>query len=202
MRLGIQGLDGKRAFDLVIGTAALTASAPILLGIAVVMRGSGDRGPFFHRARRVGEGAKVITVFKIRTMDAGTSGPNLTAHDDPRVTRIGRMLRRRRIDELPQLLNVVRGDMSLVGPRPENPLFVDLADPLHRRVFMSKPGMTGASQLKYRDEALLLAGPDPETYYREVILPDKLRLDADYLEHRSLWLDLQILAKTVAAVLR
>ena len=133
-------------------------------------------------------------------MAEGSSGSGLTTPDDPRVTRVGRVLRHYRVDELPQLVNVVRGDMSLVGPRPEDPRFVDLADPLHRRVFSAKPGITGPAQLQFRNEAGLLIGPDFERHYREEILPAKLQLDADYLEHRSAWLDLRILVRTLGAI--
>jgi lipopolysaccharide/colanic/teichoic acid biosynthesis glycosyltransferase len=165
------------------------------------MRLSADRGPFLHRARRMGEGGRIIVVLKIRTMTEGSGGSPLTASDDPRVTRLGRTLRRYRIDELPQLVNVVRGEMSMVGPRPEDPAFVDLGDALHRKVFMARPGITGLAQLQYHAEAALLEGPDAEARYRGEVLPAKLRLDAEYLDHRSVWLDLRILARTVGTVL-
>jgi lipopolysaccharide/colanic/teichoic acid biosynthesis glycosyltransferase len=180
---------------------ALLVVAPILAGVALAMRLSGDRGPFLYRALRVGEGMRPITVLKIRTMRAHSRGPKLTAHEDPRVTRLGRVLRRYRIDELPQLLNVVRGEMSLVGPRPEDPRYVDSSDPVHRRVFAARPGITGLAQLAFRDEADLLTGPDPEWRYRESILPAKLRLDVEYLDHRSTRLDLRILARTALSLI-
>jgi lipopolysaccharide/colanic/teichoic acid biosynthesis glycosyltransferase len=191
----------KRAMDVVLGTIGLVMAAPILAWAAVAMRLSGDRGPFLYRARRVGEGGELFTILKIRTMTTDRSGSKLTLAGDPRVTRVGRTLRRYRLDELPQLVNVVRGDMSLVGPRPEDPAYVDLTDALHRRVFSAKPGITGLAQLAYRDEATLLGGADAEQRYRDEILPAKLRLDAEYLDRRSTLLDLQILARTVAAVL-
>ncbi len=167
----------------------------------MAMRLSGDRGPFLYRARRVGEGASNITVLKVRTMTEGAGGSNLTMSADPRVTRLGRVLRRYRIDELPQLVNVVRGEMSLVGPRPEDPSFVDLSDPLHRRVFSVKPGITGLAQLAFHDEAERLRGPDAEQRYRDEILPAKLRLDATYLDRRTTLLDLKILLRTIRTVL-
>lgn len=129
------------------------------------------------------------------------SGPAVSVAADPRVTQLGRILRRYRLDELPQLWNVVRGEMRLVGPRPEDPRFVDLSDPLHRLVFTSTPGITGLAQLVYMDEAQLLVASDPEQQYRDEILPRKLRLDAAYLRKRSLGLDLWILAQTVRAAL-
>ena len=194
-------MDSKRALDVVVGSLALVLAVPILIGVAVLMRLSGDRGPILYRARRVGEGARIITVLKVRTMIPGAGGSNVTTAKDPRVTHLGRLLRRYRIDELPQLVNVVRGEMSLVGPRPEDPVYVDLSDPLHRRVFSARPGITGLAQLEFHDEAGLLIGPDAERRYRQEILPAKLRLDAAYLDHQSTLLDLRILLKTVRTVL-
>ena len=195
-------MDSKRLLDIFLGSLALGVAAPILAGTAMAMRASGDRGPFLYRAPRVGEGARVITVLKIRTMTDGTNGSRITFARDPRVTRLGRILRRYKIDELPQLVNVVRGEMSLVGPRPEDPGYVDLSDPLHRRVFTAKPGITGLAQLAYHDESEHLVGPDAERRYREEILPAKLRLDAEYLDRQSMLLDLEILVRTARAVLR
>lgn len=197
----IRPMDTKRALDLGLGGAALLVAAPVLAAIAVAMRLTGDGGPFLHRARRVGPGGRPIDVLKVRTMAVDAGGPALTGPDDPRVTRLGRVLRRYRLDELPQLVNVIRGEMSLVGPRPEDPVFVDLADPLHRRVFTARPGITGLAQLAFHDEASLLGGPDAERRYREEILPAKLRLDAEYLDTRSTLLDLRILVRTAGVVL-
>ena len=194
-------MDSKRALDLVVGVPALVVVAPTLGAIAAAMRLSGDGGPFLYRARRVGEDGRLITVLKIRTMVEGPVGPRLTSVRDTRVTRVGQVLRRYRLDELPQLVNVVRGDMSLVGPRPEDPAFVDLSKPDHRRVFTAKPGITGLAQLSFHDEATLLGGPDAERTYREEVLPAKLRLDIDYLDHRSTLLDIQILLRTVGTVI-
>jgi lipopolysaccharide/colanic/teichoic acid biosynthesis glycosyltransferase len=188
--------------DIALGSVALVLVAPVLAGAAVAMRLSGDRGPFFYRARRVGEGTRVFTMLKVRTMAVDSEGSGVTVAHDPRVTSLGRVLRRFRIDELPQFVSVVRGDMSLVGPRPEDPAYVDLSNPMHRRVFSAKPGITGLAQLAYHDEATLLVGADAERRYREEVLPAKLRLDAEYLDRQSLRLDLQILARTVRAVLR
>jgi lipopolysaccharide/colanic/teichoic acid biosynthesis glycosyltransferase len=193
-------VNSKRAFDLILGSLGLAISSPILAGIVVATRLAGDRGPILYRARRVGQGGRIISVFKFRTMTPSDDGPRLTAPEDPRVTAVGRRLRRYRLDELPQLINVVRGEMSLVGPRPEDPAFVDMTDPLHRRVFSAKPGITGLAQLEFHDEARLLAGPDPERRYREEVLPAKLTLDAEYLDRRTVMLDLAILLRTVKAI--
>jgi lipopolysaccharide/colanic/teichoic acid biosynthesis glycosyltransferase len=194
-------LNAKRILDVVLGLAGLVAATPVILAAAVAMRQSGDRGPVFYRARRVGEGGKSIVIIKLRTMRADASGAPITVRGDPRVTRVGRALRRFKLDELPQLWCVVRGDMSLVGPRPEDPRYVDWADPLHRQVFSARPGITGLAQLRYHDEESLLVGPDQDNLYRSVVLPAKLRLDRAYLERRSLGLDLCILAQTAGAVL-
>jgi lipopolysaccharide/colanic/teichoic acid biosynthesis glycosyltransferase len=195
-------MDSKRFVDVIVGSCALVLATPIVAGTALAMRLSGDRGPVFFRAPRVGEGGVVFSVLKIRTMAPGSDGARVTMARDPRVTPLGRILRRLRIDELPQLVNVVRGEMSLVGPRPEDPAYVDLSDPLHRRVFSARPGITGLAQLEYLNEADLLVGPDAEHRYREEILPAKLRLDAEYLDRQSTLLDLQILMRTLRSVLR
>ncbi len=194
-------MRSKRVMDIVMGSAAIVVVAPFLAGIAFVMRQTGDHGPFLYRARRMGEHGRTFDVLKIRTMVDGASGPPLTGAGDPRVTRIGSVLRRYRIDELPQLFNVVRGEMSLVGPRPEDPTYVDLSDPIHRRVFTAKPGITGLAQLEFHDEASMLGGQDADRRYREEVLPAKLRLDAEYLDRQSIALDLEILLRTVSAVL-
>lgn len=195
-------MDSKRALDVAVGAPMLAAVAPALVGVALAMRITGDRGPFLYRATRVGEAGITFTVLKIRTMRHGSSGTGVTLARDPRVTRLGRILRRYRIDELPQLVNVVRGEMSLVGPRPEDPRYVDWSDPLHRRVFSTRPGITGLAQLEFHDEARLLVGDDAEERYRRDVLPAKLRLDAKYLDERSMLLDLRILARTFAFLLR
>jgi lipopolysaccharide/colanic/teichoic acid biosynthesis glycosyltransferase len=194
-------VSSKRVLDLVVGSVALVVATPILLAVAIAMRLTGDRGPFLYRARRIGEGARVITVLKVRTMAEGSSGTRVTLADDPRVTPLGRLIRRFRIDELPQLINVLRGDLSLVGPRPEDPAYVDLSDPLHRRVFSARPGITGLAQLEFHDEADRLLGADAERRYREEILPAKLRLDAEYLDRRTTMLDIRILLRTVRTIL-
>lgn len=195
------GSDVKRLFDVLVGSIGMIVAAPVLLGVLLAMRATGDRGPFLYRAQRIGEGGGLITVLKVRTMADGSPGAGITGPDDPRVTRLGRILRRHRLDELPQLVNVVRGEMSLVGPRPEDPRFVDWSDPVHRRVFMAKPGITGLAQLDFHDEARLLVGPDIDELYRRDVLPAKLRLDIEYLDHRSMALDLRILGRTVRTIL-
>ena len=201
-RIEVSPLMGsKRTLDLILGSVALVIATPILVGVALAMRLSGDRGPFLYRATRVGEGARLITILKVRTMADGSGGSRLTLARDPRVTPLGRLIRRSRIDELPQLIGVLRGDLSLVGPRPEDPHYVDLSNPLNRRVFCAKPGITGLAQLEFHNEAELLVGPDAERRYREEILPAKLQLDAEYLDNQTTLLDLRILLRTVRTML-
>jgi len=149
----------------------------------------------------VGRDGRLFTLWKIRTMTIGTGGPAVTSSDDQRVTPVGRVLRRYKIDELPQLWNVVRGEMSLVGPRPEDERFVDWANPLHRKVFTAKPGITGLAQLEFSAEEALLVDGDPERLYRERVLPAKLLLDSYYLDHQTARLDLLILGRTIGTVL-
>ena len=191
----------KRALDLAVACPLSVLTLPIVGGVAIANRLGGDPGPLIYRATRIGEGGREISVFKLRTMRTDGDGPMLTQRDDPRITRVGRFLRRHKIDELPQLWNVVRGEMSLVGPRPEDPSFIDWSDPLHQAVFTARPGITGLAQLAYAREEELHVGESAVDLYREEILPRKLRLDRWYLDHRGLRLDARILARTGAIVL-
>lgn len=196
-----------------IGTIGFAICVPLLLILGLAVRLS-TRGPAFHRAIRVRPGG-TFTLIKLRTMgtDAAAIGGGITAAGDPRVTPLGRFLRRTKIDELPQLWNVVLGDMVLVGPRPEDPRYVDLSDPLHARVFGQTPGITGAASVAYRDEEGILAsaaaklargdGRDTPTLgdidraYREVVLPAKLRIESQYIDVRTWRTDVAILKATL-----
>lgn len=181
--------------------AILTGPLLLVLGLAVRLETS---GPILFRAERMGAGGRPFRCLKLRTMRANRTdeGPGITRGRDARVTRVGGLLRRFRLDELPQLWNVVAGQMRLVGPRPEDPRYVDLELPLHREVFTATPGITGLTQLVYHDEGRLLDdSEDPDTHYREEILPRKVAIDAAYLRHRSTKLDLWILAHTPLALL-
>ena len=182
----------------VIAVGGLIVTLPLLAAAAAAVAISDGR-PVLHIAQRVGQGGRQFSLIKLRTMTmrAGEGGPRVTLAQDSRVTRPGRFLRRYRLDELPQLWNVARGEMLLVGPRPEDPRFVDLSNELHRVVFSARPGITGLTQLAFVDEAALIDPRDPEGHYRDVILPRKLALDADYLSRRSLRLDLWILGQTL-----
>jgi lipopolysaccharide/colanic/teichoic acid biosynthesis glycosyltransferase len=194
----------------------LMALAPLLAALALTIRLTSP-GPVVHRAVRVGSG-RTFQLVKLRSMRVGSEGLAVTASGDPRVTAVGRLLRRTKLDELPQLWNVVRGDMLLVGPRPEDPRYVDWNDPVHRLVFSAQPGVTGPAALAFRDEEAILAREalavahqdgrervvqaDVDRAYRERVLPRKLRLDAEYLRTRSARGDLVILVRTVRQVLR
>lgn len=161
-------------------------------------------GPVFYRARRVGKGGKLFLMYKFRTMVANADqlGPSITVRDDPRITRVGRFLRKTKLDELPQLINVLKGEMSLVGPRPETPSMVKHYTPEQRRVLEVTPGITGLAQLHYSNEEEML---DPENWHEEYvkkILPHKLSLDLLYIEHKSLSLDLAIIGRTVLRLVR
>jgi lipopolysaccharide/colanic/teichoic acid biosynthesis glycosyltransferase len=191
----------KRVLDVVLAAGLLIATSPLLAAAALAVRLSSP-GPILHRATRVGLHGRPFTILKLRTMarDAAVTGPGITAAGDRRVTPLGRLLRHSRLDELPQLWNVLRGDMSLVGPRPEDPRFVVLYTPEQRLVLSVRPGITGPSQLTFRHEQGLLANDDPEASYVREILPRKLSMDLDYVRGRGLGGDLRILVRTLAAL--
>ncbi len=181
---------------LAVGAAVLSLPLVAVLAVIVMLD---SHGTPFHVAPRVGLAGQPFRIYKLRTMRTGGTGPAITPRRDDRITRFGSFLRRTRLDELPQLWNVVRGEMRLVGPRPEDPRFVDFEDPIHRLVFAAKPGITGPTQLAYAGEAAMLDPANAEEDYRSRILPAKLELDARYLRLRSFRLDLWVLGQTALA---
>lgn len=190
----------KRLFDFAVALAGLIVLAPLLMVIAVAVKAS-SRGPVIYRGRRAGVRGVPFDLFKFRTMAAASApGPAITRGGDPRVTPIGRWLRRAKLDELPQLLNILRGEMSLVGPRPEDPRYVALYDAEQRRVLSVRPGLTGAASLKYHDEESQLVSDDWERTYIEEILPAKLKIELAYLERASFLTDLRLIVATIATV--
>jgi lipopolysaccharide/colanic/teichoic acid biosynthesis glycosyltransferase len=191
----------KRAFDVAVSGAALVALSPVLGGLALGVKLSSP-GPVLYKATRVGQGGKLIKVYKFRSMvvDADKRGPGVTTSGDSRVTPIGRILRKYKLDELPQLLNVLQGDMSLVGPRPEDPRYVAMYTPEQRRVLQVAPGITSPASLYYRDEETLLNGQDWETQYIQQIMPAKLAIDLDYVTKANLGQDLSIIWRTFQAM--
>lgn len=194
----------KRGFDLAASALALLLLAPVLLLIALVIR-LDSPGPVFFRQERVGRFGRLFRIHKFRTMvaDAPQRGPALTVGADPRITKSGAWLRRTRLDELPQLIDVLRGDMSLVGPRPEVPRYVQhYPQALRERALAVRPGITDPSSLDHLDEAERLArAADPEREYVDHILPRKLQAAADYAERASLWTDLQVIVRTLRVLL-
>ncbi len=193
----------RRACDVAAALLGLALLAPLFGLIALLVKVQ-DGGPVFYLARRVGQGGRLFRVCKFRTMtpDAAREGPPLTAAQDRRITPIGSVLRRHKLDEMPQLLNVLRGDMSLVGPRPEDPRYVALYTAEQRRVLAVPPGITGPASLVYRrEESLLLNGELERTYVSE-ILPRKLAIDLEYAQTATPGRDIGIIVRTILAAIR
>ena len=192
----------KRTFDLVLSVFGVVLLAPVLVAVAMMIKVE-SAGPVFYRGLRMGRRGKSFRIFKFRTMveDAEKLGGASTPEDDPRVTRVGRFLRRYKLDELPQILNVITGEMSLVGPRPQVPWAVELYTQEERAVLSARPGITDYASVRFRDEGEILRGStNPDKDYFEKIHPEKMRLSLEYVRKQSLWLDCQILWKTLGAV--
>ena len=181
--------------------AGLLLLSPVFAVIAVLIRLSSP-GPVFFRGERTGRHGRPFRIVKFRTMREGAAaaGAGITAANDPRVTGVGRLLRRTKLDELPQLINVLRGEMSLVGPRPEDPRYVALYSEEQRRVLRVRPGITSPASFQFRNEEALLSGADWERKYREEVMPQKLRIDLAYVEKAGFWTDLALIWRTVATV--
>lgn len=193
----------KRVLDLAASFCGLIFLAPLFLLIAAAIKWD-TPGPVFFRQERMGKHFHPFWIYKFRTMvpDAELKGGALTAGGDPRVTRVGHILRRTKIDELPQLINVLIGEMSLVGPRPEVRRYVDLFRKNYDTILVVRPGITDLASLKYRDESAILARSDnPERDYVQRILPDKLRLAEEYVRRSSLALDLTLIFKTLVKLI-
>lgn len=194
----------KRAFDIVVVLATLVLLTPLIILVACRIKFH-DSGPIFYRGVRVGRRGRLFRMFKFRTMvvNADKIGGSSTADDDMRITKVGRRLRKYKLDELPQLFNVLTGDMSLVGPRPEVEFYVRMFKPNEEQILSVRPGMTDWASLWNSDEGAVLAGAeDPEKMYMELIRPEKLRLQLKYVRERSFWVDLSILVQTALKVLK
>jgi lipopolysaccharide/colanic/teichoic acid biosynthesis glycosyltransferase len=192
----------KRAMDFLLSLGGLIALSPVMAAVAVSVK-LGSPGPVLFRQQRVGRRGSPFTILKFRSMVAGASGPAVTAKTDARVTRVGRVLRRHKLDELPQLWNVLVGDMSLVGPRPEVERYVRLFPDAYGRILTVRPGLTDFAALEYRDEeAVLSRSPDVEAAYTQVVLPAKIALYHRYLDEVSLGTDVALILRTLAALLR
>ncbi len=192
----------KRLFDLIAAGIGLVVLSPLLIVLALWVR-LDSAGPAVFRQIRIGRGGAPFEIYKFRTMTVANAheaqGPQITVGADRRITRAGAALRRFKLDELPQLLNVLRGEMSLVGPRPEVPKYVELWPADVRAIVLSvRPGVTDPASLRYADEARILGGyADPEEAYRTVVMPDKLRLYVDYVNTATFFGDIAIILRTL-----
>jgi len=190
---------GKRLFDAAVSLAGVALTGPLLLAAGLLIK-LDSPGPVFYKGTRVGRQGRPFKMLKFRTMvqDADQIGASSTAEDDPRITGIGRMLRKYKLDELPQLINVLKGDMSLVGPRPQVRWAVDRYTPEEREVLTVRPGITDYASLHFSNEAEILKGSaDPDRDYLEKIHPEKMRLALEYVKTRSFLVDLRIIWRTL-----
>ena len=188
----------KRTFDIGVSFVGLILLSPLMLLAALAIK-LDSPGPIMFRQKRIGEGFHPFLIYKFRTMqEASGRRRSLTVGDDPRITPTGRLLRRTKIDEIPQLINVLKGDMSFVGPRPEVPEFVELFRSEYEEILKVRPGITDLASLKYRDEAAVLEqSENPEEEYLRRVLPDKINLSKEYIRRSSFFFDLTLILKTV-----
>ena len=189
----------KRIFDITASGLGIIVLSPILIVIALIIKKESD-GPVFFKQIRVGEKGKNFEILKYRTMvvDAEKLGRQITVGNDNRITKIGGFLRKYKLDELPQFINVFKGDMSLVGPRPEVPRYVEMYNEEQRKVLDVKPGITDLASIRYRDENELLGtAEDPDDMYINTIMPDKLALNLEYINKSNVFFDIYIILKTI-----
>ena len=192
----------KRLFDIVFAALGLIVLCPVLLIVTVIIK-MGSPGPVLFRQQRVGRYGQPFRIMKFRTMvvDAEKLGGQLTPTSDPRITPIGRFLRKYKLDELPQLLNVLVGQMSFVGPRPEVQRYVDLYTEEQKRVLKIQPGITDLASIRYRAEGAILAkASDPHQFYIDVVMPDKIRLNMEYAAKANVLTDTVIIMQTVGVL--
>jgi len=193
----------KRLFDITCSLLGLVLLAPLMVVIALIIKLS-SAGPILFSQKRVGLHERLFTVYKFRTMvdKADTMGTSVTTGADPRITPVGRVLRRTKFDELPQLLNVFKGDMSFVGPRPDVPEITAKYTPQMKRIFSVRPGITSVATLHFRwEEEILAKVPDPDAFYDAVVVPLKVSLAMEHVRRNSFWFDLKILLQTVWVLL-
>jgi lipopolysaccharide/colanic/teichoic acid biosynthesis glycosyltransferase len=200
VRQPLRGLP--RAFDAVLAGMGLLLTSPLLLASAVTVALTSPGGVLF-RQKRVGRNGQIFTLYKLRTMRRSDKGPQVTSGHDPRITSSGRFLRKTKLDELPTFWNVLKGDMAMVGPRPEVPRYVKLEDPMWQKVLAVRPGITDPVTLLMRSEEDLLAqvGGDPEEYYLRELQPQKMKGYVDYLQTRNWHTDLGVLCRTLVALI-
>ena len=190
----------KRVFDVVLATIGLIVLFPFLLIISMWIKVS-SKGPLFYTQKRVGLNFKEFDIYKFRSMVVNAQGPSVTSADDPRITKIGRFLRRSKIDELPQLLNVLKGDMSLVGPRPEVMKFVDTKRDAYKKVLRVRPGITDNAAIAFRDEEKIMSQyEDKEKAYVDIVLPQKIALYYKYVESVSFTNDIKLILQTLKVI--
>ena len=189
----------KRAFDIVCSFLGLAILSPLLLIVSVLVAVPASGGVFFRQVR-IGKDGKPFRIFKFRSMRKDNAGLKITTGNDSRITPVGRFLRKSKVDELPQLINVLIGDMSFVGPRPEVADYVDLYTPYQLQV---RPGITGLASIRFRNENdLLTASDDPNRTYIEQIMPKKIELDLEYIPHASVFYDIKLIIQTFAVVIK
>ena len=193
----------KRLFDIIFSLIGLVFLAPFLILITIIIKAD-SKGPVFYIQKRVGKGNKDFRLFKFRSMriDSDISGLLTVGNKDPRITSSGYYLRKYKLDEIPQLYNVLKGEMSFVGPRPEVRKYVELYNEYQMKVLEVKPGITDLASIKYRNENEILAdSDDPEGLYTNEIMPDKIKINLEYISDRSLLKDIRIIIKTLKAVI-
>ena len=195
--------SAKRAFDAVTSAAGLVVLSPVLLGVGIAIKAH-DRGPVFFRQERIGLHGRPFRIHKFRSMRVAGTGALITSADDDRITPVGKFLRKSKLDELPQLIDVLLGDMSLVGPRPEVPRYVAMwPEDAREEILGVRPGISDPAAIEFRNEQdELAAADDPERHYVEVILPKKVAMYRDYVRNRSFLGDLGVIFKTLASVVR
>ncbi len=192
----------KRIFDIVVALGGLLLLSPLMLLVPLLIKLDSE-GPVFFKQERVGKGFRPFYIYKFRTMveNASQTGSPVTFGNDPRITRVGKLLRKTKIDELPQLINVLKGEMSLVGPRPEIRQYVELFRQDYEQILKIRPGITDVASLKYRDETTILGrSKNPEAEYLKHVLPDKIALEKEYIRRSSVFLDLKLIFRTVLAI--
>ncbi|KXB33531.1 bacterial sugar transferase [Bacteroidales bacterium KA00251] len=188
----------KWLFDRIVAMLGLIVLSPILLIVAILIRVKMPSGPVLFEQKRVGKDGELFTMVKFRSMSVSHSGSSVSVAGESRITPFGAKLRKYKLDELPELWNVLIGDMSFVGPRPDVPGYADILEGEDRVILKLRPGITGPASLKYRDEETLLAKvDDPIRYNDEVIFPDKVRINKEYYYNWSFWLDMRYIVRTV-----
>jgi len=195
----------KRLFDVIFSFLGLILLSPLFLFIALVIK-LNSPGPVFFRGERIGKKGKPFRIYKFRTMvrDADKLGGPSTPADDPRLTRVGKFLKKYQLDELPQLINVLKGEMSLVGPRPEVRIYIDMLSKEDKKEILSiRPGMTDLASLwNFHEGEILKGSSDPEKTYIEKIRPQKIKLQKEYIKNHSFWLDIKIIFKTIMKIFK